>query len=593
MVDASPDPRAPSWQQRIGGRWAVSWQAYGIGIALNAPLLVLTGGAIGGDPVDPGDMPRWAVVALAAAAATALWVLIGDRVLFPTRAERPVPVAAVVGYHAVTGLIFTAAIWIVGPLVGLAREGTLVETALPTVAIGLWFGLTMILLLDARDRFARRRTELLDEAVAVEVTSLREDEATDRVTSLIRERVGAVTEDLRAEVSAALDAQQPGEGPALTDADWTTIADRVRDSAESALRPLSHELWRSTALQFPRPRWGDVLRQSILTGSFWAAPSMAIVLIGYLRGGMFALGPLAGAAAALVLAGAVGLLLVAANSLMARAGRWRVGIAAVAFVTVQLLGIAFTQLMSSMAASPAELLGSVLGMTVSVVAPAVVAALNSAREQVLERLQRTTDGARARQIAQARQLAETTQQAARIIHGTLQTRLMAAAAAIDQAVASGREDLLAEALGHVSEILDGAQASAASDRDADATVVDLVQRMCAAWNGIMEVTVQVSPDAGTVTGQGANAVGLIVEEALANAYRHGRADTVRVVVDAIIDDSGAPVLEVSVKDDGTGGEPGSTGLGTVLIQRLSDGRVTFEREPDGFHVRAQVSRAPD
>lgn len=577
----------------------MSWQAYGVGVALNVPLLILTGGSIGAEPVAVGDMPGWAVVAAVASVATAVWVVLGDRVLFRNRREHPAPVAAVVAYHGFTGLIFTAAIWVVGPAVGVQREGTWPETAISTVAIGIWFGLTMILLLDARDRFSRRREQLLDQAVTLELTSLQEGEIADRVDVLIRDRVGEVTQDLRAEVSAALEVKEQGDGPALADADWGEIADRMRDSAETALRPLSHELWRSAAQEYPRPRWGAVLRQSLVSGSFWAAPSMAIVFIGYVRAGTYGLGVLAGVAGAVALAVVVGLVLLAANAGMSRiagqgsgparvAMRLVVGVAA--FLVVQALGVAFTGLTSSGEATSAEVFGSVLGMAISVLAPAVVAALNTAREGVLQRLQQTTDGARARQIAQARQLAETTQQAARIIHGSLQTKLMAAAAAIDQAVATGSEDLLAEALAHVSVILEGSGASTGDATD-DASVDELVARACGAWNGIMVVEVSISPRASGTRGQAAQAAGLIVEEALANAYRHGRAEAVRVDIDEGMDDAGVRVLDIAVKDDGSGIDAGTSGLGSVLILRLAEGRAVFERQPDGYLVQARVTVA--
>lgn len=587
LLDRAAHVDESTWQQRLGGRWAISWQAYGIGVALNAPLLILTGGSIGAEPVDVDQMPGWLVVAVVASGLTALWVVIGDRILFPHRSLRPVPVAAVVAYHAVTGLIFTSAIWFVGPRVGVRPDGTFAELAVPTVAIGLWFGLTMVLLLDARDRFGRRREQLMDAAVRAELVILQEDEATTRVQGLIREQVGSVTGALRSEVGATLDSLVPGGPPSLSTTDWHELAERVRASAESSLRPLSHALWQAAEAQFPRPGWAEVVRQWLATGSFSAASSATIVLIGYLRGAVYGIGVIPGTLATIGLAMAVGIVLRSAQAVMAGRPRTRILTGITAFLVAQALGLAFALGMSP-AGSPAEAVGSVLAMTISVMAPSIVASLNLARGDLIERLRLTRDTARARQIAQARQLAQVTQHAARVIHGTLQTKLIAAAAAIDEAARTQDADLLAESLGHVSILLDGAADDVGAQ--ADRTVGDEVARASGAWSGILDVEVELDDSVLGITGEAARSVGLIVEEALANAYRHGQAEVVTVSVVASTDDEGRGLLDVTVRDDGTGGSHGTGGLGTMLISGLAQGRVSFESLPEGFLVRARVLR---
>ncbi len=581
----------PRWQDRIGGRWAVSWQAYGIGVALNAPLLVLTGGSIGAEPVAAADLPGWLAIAAVASAATAVWVVLGDRVFFPRRRTRPAPVAAVVLYHALTGLIFASSIWFLGPLLGVGREGTFAETAVTTMAIGLWFGLTMVLLLDARERFRIRREELLDDAVAIEMGRLRETEVTAQLRATIRDRVDEATEGLRAEVTATLGEWQPGSSLVVPQARLNEIADHMRDSAESSVRPLSHELWRLASLEYPRPHWTEVVRQSLLSERFWIGPTLLIVLIGYLRAGTYALGLVPGILAALILVLAMALLLLSANALIARRPTWRLPLVITTFVAAQACGIVYTLALARIAESgdpTVEIVGSILGMTISLLAPANIASLNTAREQVLARLRASTDGARAEQIAQARQLAEITQQAARAIHGSLQTKLIAAAAAIDQAVASGREDLLVEAMHQVSMLIE--QPAADLDTDEARSLEEAVAHTCDAWQGILDVTVDIDASLLHDRGPAAEPVGLIVEEALANAFRHGQASRAAISVMPSTAPDGSSVVETVILDDGLGGDLADAGLGTALINRLTEGRVVFEMTEAGFRVTAHVSR---
>ena len=579
------------WQDRLGGRWAVSWQAYGIGVALNAPLLVLTGGSIGAEPVAAADMPGWAIVAVVASAATALWVLVGDRVLFRHRRRRPAPVVAVVAYHAVTGVIFTCAIWFVGPLVGVSRDGTFIELLVVTVAIGLWFGITMVFLLDSRQRFTQRREELLEEAVSVEVGLLQESDATQRLRSTIRARVDEATEDLRSEVTAMLGTLDPTGAPLATDGRLRDVADLMRDSAESAIRPLSHELWRQASAEFPRPSAPDVLRQALLSERFWVVPTLLIVFIGYVRAATYALGLGPGMVAVLVLVALVGLVLAAANGVIAHLPHWRGAGVIAAFLIAQALGIGFTLAMASRGSDGdigVEAFGSIIGMSISLLAPANIASLNAMREQVLARLKASTDGARARQIAQARQLAEITQQAARMLHGSLQTKLIAAAAGIDQAVASGREDLLEAAMLQVNVLLHETDAdlSVASEERLD----EVVARTCGAWQGILDITVMVEPDVSALVAPSVESVGLLVEEALANAFRHGRATRAVVAVSSARDEADQEVLSVTVQDDGLGGDLADAGLGTALMNRLTQGRVSYDMADEGFRVTGLISR---
>jgi len=574
----------PPWPQRLGGRWAVSWQAYGIGIALNVPLLMLTGGSIGAEPVSPSDIPRWGVVGLVAAAGVALWVVLGNHVFFPRRREHPVPVPAVVAYHLGSGLIFSAAIVEIGPRVGLVPEGSFFEYAVVVGAIGLWFGLTMVLLLDARSRFRERRDQLLTQAVELELTRLEETEATVRLRAAITRQVDDATSDLRTKVDTVLlHLSEPTLGRTEGD-DWMHLAADMRASAESTIRPLSHELWRLTSEAFPRPSILDALRQAVLSERFWVIPTLAIVFVGYLRAGTYALGLLPGLLATTLLVLAVGLILMAANTLITRSPRTRLLVVALTFLVIQIIGIGFTMQLSDPALRTqlgGELAGSILGMTIALLAPATVASLNSARDASLQRISMTTDRARARQIAQARQLAGIAREAAQHIHGTVQTRLVSAAGAIEQAAAAEDEELLRLAVAQAAQTLNTPLESAGADDEE--TLAAAITRSASAWGGLLEVDISIDPTVRGLTGSVAASAGRLVEEALSNAYRHGHAGHVTVQV------TPAPSgVAIRIADDGTSGPENPAGVGTALMQQLTAGRVHFTATSEGFIVDAVI-----
>ena len=68
----------------------------------------------------------------------------------------------------------------------------------------------------------------------------------------------------------------------------------------------------------------------------------------------------------------------------------------------------------------------------------------------------------------------------------------------------------------------------------------------------------------------------VVEEGLANAYRHGHADHVNVTLTRL---PGA--LRIIITDDGVGVVDKATGLGTQMLRRLSVGRVSLASQAQG------------
>jgi two-component sensor histidine kinase len=159
---------------------------------------------------------------------------------------------------------------------------------------------------------------------------------------------------------------------------------------------------------------------------------------------------------------------------------------------------------------------------------------------------------------------------------------------MDQAVASGREDLLADALQQVSALLE--QPTTDLHGGAGRSLAEAVAQTCDAWQGILDISVVIDPRVRDDRGAAAEPVGLIVEEALANAFRHGQASRARISISPSYAADGTPTVGVVIVDDGLGGDLTDAGLGTALISRLTEGRVAFEMTEQGFRVSALVSR---
>lgn len=572
-------PLIPTWQERIGGRWAISLQSYTIGAVVNIAILSLTGGQIGADQVDTRDIGAWALIGIAAALIVGAYALAIDASLFKHRRERPVPAWWAIAFHSGVGLIFGLVIVIAGDRLLEPSEQSPVVRVVCITLIGLWWGVTSSLVLEARDRFTRQREELLERAVDLELATISETETAMRLRSSIAAEAGPALDGTRAQVNHVLDGFASQTQALLPVEEWWKISQSLRSTADSTIRPLSHHLWEATERQYPRPRLERVLTRLFTYQRFAVVPTMAILAIGYLPAGVFRFGVLGGILATAAMTGVAGGLLTLANAWMPR---WRRGHAVIflgALVAAELYEMGYLALLSgwttkSTALGP-EAAGGMIAVAVSVILPAAYASLTVEREEVLMRFRVDTDEAHIRQIANARQLAHVTRQAARDLHGTVQTRLISCAVAIEQASRSGDIAQFRHALETSIAILDAPLPD--QSEDTSATIRDEILRMCAPWEGLCSFTWDIDDRVSDIRGPVAIAAGRIVEEAVANACRHGLAES--VMIRASWEEG--PAIRFVIDDDGSGPTGGTAGLGTAMLVGISRGDVALTARPEG------------
>ena len=569
----------PRWQERIGGRWAISWQSFVIGATLNITILALTGGQIGAQSVQPTDIGAWVLLGIVAALFVGAYALAADASVFKHRRIRPVPAWVSVVFHLGVGLIFGLVVVIGGDRFIEASDQDPGIRIVVIMMIGLWWGLTACLVLEARDRFNRQRAALIDRAVDLELATISESEAAMRLRSAIAREAEPSLNATRAEVDEVLSGFAVQSQTLLPVEEWWRISASLRETADATIRPLSHRLWEATERQYPRPALGRVFTRLVLYQHFAVLATMTILAIGYLPAGAYRLGLPVGLLATLLMTAGAGAILTVANALMRHIWHGRPVIFVAAFVVVELYAIAYLALLAGVVGDRfsvnAEVLGGALAVGVSVLLPAAFACLNDMREEVLDRFRLDTDQARVRQLANAQQLARITRQAARDLHGSVQTRLISCAVAIEQASRSGDVSQFRHALELSIAILDAPLPE--QDQDASANLRDAIAEMCSPWEGLCRFSVEADADVLAIQGPIAMAGGRIVEEAVANACRHGLAESIAIRVTRVA----GPALRFEVEDDGSGPMGGGPGLGTAMLAGLSRGRVALEPAPSG------------
>ncbi|MGA0221307.1 MAG: sensor histidine kinase [Candidatus Nanopelagicales bacterium] len=607
-LDGTVPESAPTFAQRVGGRWVISWQAYTLGATVNTVLLGLTGGSVGAESVSLSDFPRWCALGALASAVVGIYALVANATVFRHKRTTPAALPVSVAFHASVGLLFAAVVVGCAGIFRLEPPSPAWTFLCATSGIALWWGLTMASLFEGRERFRLRRQALLERAVEEEFAALIAADASTEFEDRVRAEVSAVLGDTHTELMKQLPSSADDAAPhsahdiardSASDSasnnggspeSWGSVADSLRETARDSVRPLSHRLWSSTEQQYPAPRVFDVLVRTVRHPQPAPLASFFIVLLGYLRASLEAFGPVLGVGAAVLLATSVAGVLYGIRWIPAAAATptfWLV------FVLCEVAGLAFLSWAPGSIGS-AETAGSVLAMGLSVLAPTAVASLKATRRESLRALEDSSQANLAQRLARERSLAVFARANAEHLHGTVQTTLNACAAAIDQAAASGNAADFARAVDRAITILNTDAYLNPTDTAHSPTHEDVttaLQHVRDQWFGLVEISVTVTqasddpPDS-----EATSRVRRIVEECVANAVRHGGAGHIDIAVEVSEND-----LSVVVIDDGQGLRPDTSpaeGLGTHLMRAHASGGFSREASSTGgciVHARVLLT----
>ena len=191
-----------------------------------------------------------------------------------------------------------------------------------------------------------------------------------------------------------------------------------------------------------------------------------------------------------------------------------------------------------------------------------VGSLRTYRDDVARTFQSDIDRERVESVAASRQVAQLARESARVLHGTVQTRLIACAVAIEHAADTSDVEAFQSALHEAHAVLTEPTRSGAPT---DLTLEEEVARKISLWAGLCAIDVTIAPHLCDVSGRLARDVGRVVEEGLSNAVRHGAASQIAVSVQP--SDVG---VDVVIEDDGTGPSNVTPGLGSALLDGVSD-----------------------
>ncbi len=547
------------WRDRLGGPWAFSWRASLVGSALISLLIIVRGSALsGGDPSPPGVI-AWVGVALVAVAAKSAWQFGADRSILQQRHRTQLSLTRVFVFYSISGLIFGAGLVIaelwISPEGSTAAAGDAIVRAVALAAATVcWYVVTTILF-DARQRFWRQREQLLEELVASQMAQIQEEQVLDG----LRDQVRADLEQPLAEAKLLT-------ATALLENDDSTssaVPERLRELASGSVRSLSHEMMEEQQRHYSQGRLRDVWKTFALEIRFAIGPVLILIVMAYAIDtavrNQSQVGIASTIAFSVIGAGCMWL----ANKAMDRAPTWRIPIYAITSLVMLVLalmhvsGVTFAGMadgeLATIDMSWAEVGFLVLLASTGLLGTSYAAAVLSNREQVLARLRQDADLSLAHEIANAQRLASTTRQLGSELHGAFQTRLLVCAGAIDSALANEDADARRDALNQAWDVLK----TPLEAQEQAGSIQECVDQRVAAWTGLLDVRCDMAASIGALGGSLARSVDVVIEEGLANAYRHG--DATRVDVNIWADGND---FVVEIIDDGRGLGDVISGMGS-------------------------------
>ena len=506
------------------------------------------------------NLGSWMAVSLLTALAATLTIDIVWFIQVRRNGGQPLRLGGAIGVSLLEGCVFALTQLLSIKAFDLVGDREPLVASISSIVTITILGVAISTFVTGRYFELERRNRLLDEGIAV--SQVREDVAD--IVHRMQVALGTDIDDALAPARRGIEERLADQQRALDQDEWSTVARELRTAAQDTVRPLSQQLWSRTAARDTSIRISQVLR-NIVTRQPFRPVALALILVvtGFantitLYG--WGLGIVVMASGVVV----IFVLLGSANSAMRRWPSHHVIIFASASLLLQLgalINFPLREWQQEQLYTWAEAIAAAVIGIIFILLTSGAGSLRTYRDDVARTFQSDIDRELIESMAASRQVAQLARESARILHGTVQTRLIACAVAIERASETRDADAFHEALREAQAVL--AQPAINTTPDSS-SLIEEVQRKVQLWSGLCDITVDVAAMLAEIQGRFARDVGRVVEEGLSNAIRHGNATSIQVRVSR----SNSSV-NVEVDDNGIGPQRGLPGLGSSLLDSVS------------------------
>lgn len=478
-----------------------------------------------------------------------------------------------------TSLIFFLPVFVLVDIANLSSNSfTYAQLPLALSAGTAWMFMVVVIL-DIRDREAEQISEQVRQQARRDLIGIQQSKIADEVNRQVHEEI---TEGL----SEGRDRLE------LLTTQLDTIA-HSDDSLSSTIRSISNETVRSLSHRLVDKKNEDVLtpglinlvRTTIKTQPFRTVDLTLILLFTFTMSEIQMFGFVDGTALLLLGITIFSSICSIANKLMIKFPTAHQRIYLAAFVLLQVNTFATDAVRIRWGAEHITAAYRVAEVGFSAFLVLTTSAFPVWRRQhlkIISLLQNSIDADSRQVFTRNAYLANVTREAALVLHGSVQSRLQACAMSIDNAMEKND-------LGEVARALDNARLALSQPVDvgssqllagSEVNLATEVGRKIGLWKDLVAIKWSVVPESVTMAGHLASSTAGVVEEALSNAIRHGRATSIEIEIEVTDDE-----VILTVHDNGQeflhdADHPVKRGVGLSLIDAQSSGNWNIKRLGD-------------
>ena len=560
------DGASSSLAQRIGGKWALSQYKWLITLLL-MPLLAA---GYTQNIEESHNVLLWASFSLGGLCVVGCVDYVLHRTLFRNRVEQPVSPWWVIINSVGGGLVLGFSAWL-GDSVSGDPDFRQMAVRIPALGVlgGVW-GVFLTLLLEYRERANSIRRTYVDEMVQIELLRAQQSVIVEEIIQAVRHETVKEINKIRA-VVAELDSVSTSEASSV-----------LRTSAADAIGPLSKKLWNSAKDSYPKIRIRDVVSHAVHTQPFRPLVLSILVVCLSVMDRVARLGTKTGLLMTAFIVAMVSVQLDIANRAMLRWVhiRARIFVGAIALIELLTIGIVvWERHLMNAAVSYVEICISVSASLFLFFVSIGLRSVDLMRGDIASFVMNDIREEKIASIARDRQISSVVREMARELHGTVQTRLVSCALALDLAAEAGDSESANTALLEARRILEPKTSDLAIGISSVSAEVD---RRVSVWNALCDCAVEI--DVFDDHLECAQILGRVVEEGITNAVRHGQSSFVRISIKQLSDD----VVRVVVTDNGTGPSGGRRGLGSSILDSTSGGDWSLKANNPGAVLTVMV-----
>ena len=544
----------------IGGERLINWKL----LASALPFIILVTPITENSNGNGWTFWRWTLAAIVGAVVLIFLYLVGDVILFHSRKTRPINSAYVFIYGLFIGAAQGFSTNYTAHLLRLVNEDVTREVLVKTINSGL-AGLLLLplssLIAASYESYRFDRNQLITERMAAESKKSEGQAIVQGLRTSMSQKMDENLLEILTNSKEFFDQRQR-----TLDQNWELMAEKLRTAALETIRPFSHTLHKKGREKQYSVKPAEILRyvaHSIVIHIPWVLLIYGVTTYT----DIYTHSDLATGSAYLGIRLVIIVLILLLMRFLKNQGYFRtlpsflflltLACSAFALINVKLddfFGLRYERVWNSVT--------NAIWLAIVILAVGLISAFIDGQKAELEFIKSQLTSTEVSAILVKREEARVSRELAKYLHGTIQSRLMASAIEVERAGRSGDTKAIKREISKAYKTLklpDEAYFSAPEEN-----LADELKKVSAKWNDLMVIKISISKGASKLSGIFSQDIGNVINEALANAFRHGEATQVAVK----ITQSGKNVL-VNVSDNGSGPAKGKPGLGSETFTSLA------------------------